>query len=139
MPGPIKIEFSQYKKIGKQLGSNTGAFFEEKGTGDIYYIKWLPENISQEERKKFFNNVSNQKYINRHRNRCNNEVLAAKIYALFNVYTPEIEFITFTKGNNRYYGIKSKKNPHLQSISELSKSKKDFARFCEHAQQDFLI
>lgn len=135
---PTTIQFSDYIKTSEQQGSNLGGFFIHKKTGKEYYIKWLPEHLLETEIPFFqVQDLEKGKYKDRHRNRFNNEVLAARIYELYGVSVPKMEFITFVdeKGVTNY-GIASEKK---DDIMPLDQTGQDFDQVRNKAQEDFLI
>jgi hypothetical protein len=134
---PKLIEFDNYEQTGEKAGFNEGGFFTHKETGKKYYIKWLEESIQYSERK-FFKaaDLAAGKYQNRHRNRFNNEILAARIYEQYGIAVPQMEFITFVQREVRYYGVTSEIKEGIRIVNE---SGKDFNTMREKAQEGFLI
>ncbi len=142
---PITINFTEYSRTTKQLGSNLGGFFRHNQTKKEYYIKWLPASFSDEEKRKFYkekffkgeelNSANKDKLKDRHRNRFNNEVLAIRLYELYGVAVPKVTFISFNSENELCYGVMSEKIPTLVSIK--NKLNQSLVKF--KIQEDFLI
>ena len=138
---PRQINMSDYDRTSDKKGSNTGGFFQDKISKKEFYIKWLPEEI-QEDEKKFFNHADLEKgkYKNRHRNRFNNEILALRIYELYGLKVPKAEFITYVDENGkRFYGISSEKAENVKPLKEAVSKPEVFAEIRAKAQEGFLI
>lgn len=137
---PTLVQFPDFKRLSGAKGSNQGGFFKNLVTNKEYYIKWLPEHLLEQE-KQFFSaqDLAKGKYQYRHRNRFINEYLAARLYQLYAVVVPKVEFITFIDNNGaRCFGIASEKQTNIRSLTTGASKEVDKA-LRNKAQQDFLI
>lgn len=139
MGNPKEIKFEDYDKITEKIGSNQGGFFKNKKDRKLYYIKWMQADLNENE-KKFFDSkaLAKGKYKNRHRNRFANEILALRIYELYNTPVPKAELITFTDEKGiQHYGIASEKQDDITKFKDLKSNNLKVAS--RKAQEHFLI